>query len=150
MLVVIPRVWPASLAPRSEGVADMELQFLGSIRLNLRLPAWAGPADRSGARGLRPVGVFTEYHCESEVLGNFCSDSTGFSTAALVFGGPKCVSVVWRSPKGEFLKAVLMPLTCMQRQGEMWLAWSWLLWHGDPKPNDCLPRMFNVSALWQS
>lgn len=73
MLVVIPGVRLMSLAPRSEGAADVELRFLRSVRL-------------------------------SELL--WC------------LAGPKCVSL--GSPlKGELLKAVLMPLTCMQRQGEM-------------------------------
>lgn len=38
----------------------------------------------TGAWGLRPACLSTEYHCESEVLHDFRANSTGFST--LVFG----------------------------------------------------------------
>lgn len=43
MLAVIPGVQLMSLAPRSEGAADVELQFLRSVRLSLGLLCMSRP-----------------------------------------------------------------------------------------------------------
>lgn len=113
MLVVIPGLWPSSLEPRSQGVVDVQLQFLRSVRLSLGLLAWAVPANCTGAWGLRPAWLSTvsqKYYMISELI---VQDWVLWCLA-----GPKYISVV-SPPTGELLKAVLMPLTCMQRPGKM-------------------------------
>ena len=111
---------------------------LRSIGLSLRLLAWVRPAHWVGVRRLRPTCLSTKCNWESEALGNFWADSHNLVLLLWYLAGSKFVFVA-SLPNEELLKAIVMPLSCVQREGEVCkrqkeLAWSRLFLHSHPKP----------------